>query len=101
MSLERLAELASEEERAVESRRWEVLLAIRAEQHTILEGLRGRLAVDARPVLELALSRSRATEKALFASLAETQGIIERLRAGRRAIHGYRRSNRVGIEVRA
>jgi hypothetical protein len=101
MNLERLVELAREEKRAVESRRWEALLAIRAEQHAILEGLRGQLSADARPILELALARSQATEKALFASLAETQGILERLRAGRRAIHGYRRSNRAGIEVRA
>jgi len=101
MSLERLAELAREEEQAVEGRRWETLLAIRAEQHAILEGLRGRLAADARPVLELALARSHATEKTLFSSLAETQGIIERLRAGQRAIRGYRRPQGAGIEVRA
>ena len=102
MSLARLAELADEEEQAVRSRRWETLLAIRAEQHEILEQLQGRLAADARPVLELALARSRATEKTLFASLAETQGFIERLRAGRHAVQGYRqRWQRPGLEIRA
>jgi hypothetical protein len=101
-SLERLVELARREEEAVESRRWEELLAIQDEQLELLAAVRGTLTAEARPVLELALARSLATEKALFGSLAETQGIIERLRAGRRAIGAYRSSRRRGgVEIRA
>ncbi len=89
MSLERLAELARREEEAVAGRRWEELIEIRAEQQELLASMRGRHDASARPVLEAALARALATERALIASLAETQGAIERLRAGRRAVRGY------------
>jgi len=103
VSLERLAELTRAEQEAVEGRRWEALLEIQAEQLALLRSLRGRLGADALPVLERSLARVRATERVLFGSLAERHGVIERLRARRRAIGGYhadpRRAGR--FEIRA
>ena len=100
MSLARLVELAELEQQAVSGHRWEALEEIRAEQRQILEAARGRLTTDDRAALEFALGRSRESERALFASLAETQGIIERMRAGRRRC-AYAGSGRAALELRA
>jgi hypothetical protein len=87
--LERLAELARLEEAAVDGRRWDDLLEIQGEQRELLASLPQPLPDDARPSLELALTRARATERTLFASLAETKGTIERLRGSRRTVGAY------------
>jgi hypothetical protein len=101
MSLDRLAELAIREEAAVASRRWDALHAIQAEQRDLLDSLPEPLPGEARTQLELALSRSRATQRSLFAMLAETQGIIERLRAGRRTVGAYGLRRLSDLETRA
>jgi hypothetical protein len=101
VNFEHLAELARREEQAVASRRWEELIAIQKEQLELLEGLPKPLPREALGVLQLALARSRSTEQALFAGLAETQGLLERLRSGRRAIGAYRANRRSRIDAHA
>ena len=89
MNYELLAELARREEEAVKSRNLEDLIAIQAEQLELLQSLPETPPREAQAVLEQALASCRNTQQSLFASLAETQGILERLGTGRRALDGY------------
>ena len=89
MDLDRLAELARAEERAVASGRWHELLAIQDEQRELLDALPNPAPAEARPFLEEALARAGATQNALVGALAETKGKIERLGTGRRTVGAY------------
>lgn len=100
MNLEHFTELARREEEAVESRSWEELIAIQKEQLELLDSLPETLPTEALVGLELALERCRGTQQQLFASLAETQGILERLRAGGRALGAYTSNRRSKVDAR-
>jgi hypothetical protein len=100
VNLEQLAELSRQEEEAVEGRRWEDLIAIQRDQMLFLESLPNSLPREALEVLEHALVRSRTTQQSLFAGLAETQGVMERLRSGSRAIGAYRTNRRSKVDAR-
>ncbi len=101
MSFDYLAELLDREEQAVESRRWEALIEIQQQQLELLNSLPDSLPREALALLERALERCRSTQQLLFASLAETQGLLERLRAGRRAMSSYRTNRRGSVDARA
>jgi hypothetical protein len=103
LALARLLELLEHERAAVEGRRFEALAEIKAAELALLRSLQGRLDPGDLPALERALARSRETETALVAGLAETQGVIERLRTGRRAVSGYAQGPRArgALEIRA
>jgi hypothetical protein len=101
VNFEQLAELARREEAAVESRRWEELITIQKEQMALLDALPDVLPREALIVLENALGRCRTTQQSLFAGLAETKGVMERLRSGRRAIGAYRSNRSSRIDARA
>jgi hypothetical protein len=101
VNFEQLAELARREEAAVESHRWAELIAIQHEQIAFLEALPQPLPPEALPVLEHALERCRTTQQSLFAGLAETQGLMERLRSGRRGISAYRANRRSKLDAHA
>ncbi|HWB23158.1 MAG TPA: hypothetical protein VG652_09750 [Gaiellaceae bacterium] len=101
MNLERLAELSRQEEAAVEGRRWEDLLAIQKEQLLFLESLPNSLPREALEVLQHALVRCSTTQQSLFAGLAETKGVMERLRSGSRAIVAYGSNRGSKVDARA
>ena len=100
MNYDLLAELARREEQAVQSRDWEELIAIQAEQLELLDSLPETPPREAQAVLEHALECCRSTQRSLFASLAETQGIMERLGTGRRALGGYTTDRRSTLDAR-
>ena len=85
----------------MESRRWEELIAIQQEQLELLESLPDSPPREARRALENALERCRSTQQLLFGSMAETQGLMERLGAGRRAIGSYRTTRRGKVDAHA
>jgi hypothetical protein len=101
VTFDQLAELVRREEEAVDGRRFDELIAIQQEQLELLDALPDELPREALPLLEQALARCLSTQQSLFASLAETKGIIERLRAGRRAIGGYTTNQRGKVDARA
>ena len=100
MNYELLAELARREEHAVNNHNWEELIAIQKEQLDLLESLPDTPPREALAVLEQALECCRTTQQSLFASLAETQGIMERLGAGRRALGAYTTNQRSKLDQR-
>lgn len=100
MSFDRFTELARREEEAVESRNWEELIAIQKEQLELLDSLPDALPGEALTGLEQALERCRGTQQLLFASLAETQGVLERIRAGGRALGAYTSNRRSKVDAR-
>ena len=101
MNVEHFVELARREQEAVESRRWVELIAIQKEQRALLAALPTSLPREALTALEHALDRCRATQQTLFAGLAETQGMLERLRSGRRALGAYRTNRRSKLDAHA
>lgn len=80
--------LARAQESAVAGRRWDELLEIQATMHAVLADA-GPAPESAREILEQAYRSSRSAEQMLFGSLAERKGVLDRLRAGRRAIGAY------------
>jgi hypothetical protein len=101
VNLDRFTELARREEEAVEGRNWEELIAIQKEQLELLASLPDALPREALTGLEQALDRCRNTQQLLFSSLAETQGILERIRAGGRALGAYTSNRRSRVDARA
>jgi hypothetical protein len=90
--LARLAELAEREEDLVAGERWDEVVELQAERQATIDALPQPLPRAALPVLTRALERSRATEAALAAALARTNGQLTALRRSRRAISAYHRA---------
>ena len=91
---ELLGALARAQEAAVAGRRWDELLEIQATMHAVLADVSEPAPESAREVLEEAYRSSRMAEEMLFGSLAERKGLLERLRAGRRAVGAYALNSR-------
>lgn len=89
MSYERLAELALSEQQLVDGERWDELLLLQAERAEVIASLPSTAGIGDLALLEHALSRSRATERALGAELARVGGQLAAVRKGRRAIFAY------------
>jgi hypothetical protein len=94
-------ELAERERLAVSSARWDEVVEIHGERRELVAALPEPLPQAVRPVLERALERSLATERALVAALAETKGTLERLRGGRRAAAAYGGRRAAALDARA
>lgn len=89
MSYERLAELALREEQLVDGERWDDLVLLQAERAETIAALPSTATLADLPLLEGALLRSRATERALGVELARIGGQLAAVRKGRRAIFAY------------
>ncbi len=89
MSYERLAELALREEQLVAGERWSELVELQAERDETIAALPSTAGLVDLSLLEHALLRSRATERALGAELARVGGELAAVRQGRRALVAY------------
>jgi len=97
----RLAELARRERELVDAELWDALVELQAERQRLIDALPPEPPAEAEPVLEEALAQSRATERALQAALAKTEGAMGALRRGRRAVSAYGLGAAAALERRA
>jgi hypothetical protein len=100
VSYERLAELALREEQLVDGERWDELVLLQAERSDTIAALPST-AVGDLALLESALRRSRATERALGTELARVGSQLAAVRRGRRAVFAYGGAPRARLDARA
>ena len=94
LDVEQLVALAGAQELAASEGRWDDLLDVQQELQAVLSGAAGPQPESAREALEEARRRTAATEQLLVGAIVERQGVLERLRVGRRAISAYARVSR-------
>jgi anti-sigma factor RsiW len=96
-----LDDLGVREAAAIAGARWDELVDIQSERQRLLGSLPAPPPPEAKPALERALARTRETQQALVAVMAETKGTLERLQGGRRALNAYGGPRARGLERRA
>jgi hypothetical protein len=90
---ERLLDLVRREAELVASGHLDELVAVQEERANLRVKLPDTPPVEARPLLEEAVTLTRATEAVLQAALAETATELRRLGQGRLAVRAYSRSS--------
>ena len=101
MSYERLADLARREEMLVAGDHWDELIVLQEERQEAIAALPSTAELTDLPLLEVALSRSRATELALTAELARVTSQLAALGQGRRVAVAYGAEPGARLDARA
>jgi hypothetical protein len=94
IDVEQLVALAGAQELAASEGRWGDLLDVQQALQALLSSAVEPQPESAREALEEARRRAAATEQLLVGAIVERQGVLERLRVGRRAIGAYARVSR-------
>jgi hypothetical protein len=101
VSYERLADLARREEMLLAGDHWDDLVLLQEERDETIAALPSTAEPAHLPLLELALSRSRATEGALTAELARVKSQLAALGQGRRVAVAYGAEPGARLDARA
>jgi hypothetical protein len=101
VSYERLADLARREEMLVAGDHWDDLILLQGEREETLAALPSTAELTDLPLLELALTRSRSTERALTAELARVTSQLAALGQGRRVAVAYGGEPAARLDARA